>query len=122
MIQLIHFQDFINITQNDSKICVYVSASWCRPCRMIKPVFETYMEDISLNENQIVCMLDYDVMQEEDEWKKVFGDMKIPAFFIFQNGKCIEKKMSSQWNEIEIFIKEKFIKNIQIENLIHEDF
>jgi hypothetical protein len=54
---------------------------------MIKPVFETYMEDISLNENQIVCMLDYDVMQEEEEWKKVFGDMKIPAFFIFQNRK-----------------------------------
>ena len=122
MIQLSCFQDFLNILQTYSNVFIYVSASWCRPCRMIKPVFETYMEDISLKENQIVCMLDYDVMQEEEEWKEYMKDMKIPAFFIYQNGKCIEKKIGSQWNEIETFIKEKFLKSTKIENLIHEDF
>jgi thioredoxin 1 len=65
---------------------IYVSAPWCGPCKMMKPVFTKFVED---NSNRITAeMINAD---ESPEVLEKYSVRNVPTFIFEQNGEVVEK-------------------------------
>jgi len=82
-------EDFIN---QDKKVSVTFSASWCWPCQMLK-------EDVRQNKKYPLAVYDVDLWQEYQEliWVQIKG---IPASFIFKNWKIINTIKNPSYKKI----------------------
>jgi thioredoxin 1 len=62
----------------------YFTASWCGPCRMLKPVLTQLEEE---NEGLTICRIDVD---SNSELAKEFGIMSVPTLLLFKDGKLVD--------------------------------
>lgn len=69
----------------EGKVLVDFNATWCGPCRMLKPILEEFSENASIK------VYSCDVDQNEELARK-YGIMSIPCLIIFENG--VEVKRS----------------------------
>jgi thioredoxin 1 len=77
-------------------------ATWCKPCRDIAPKFEELSrayEDVKF----LKCDIAY---FEEDDLIEM-GVMKIPAFFVYKDGKKVEEFIGNECgNALEKYLAE----------------
>ena len=71
-------KDFKDLVK-EGKVLVDFNATWCGPCRMLKPILEEF------SENTTVKVLSVDVDQNENLAKE-FNIYSIPCLIIFENG------------------------------------
>ena len=65
---------------------IYVSAPWCGPCKMMKPVFNKFVE-----ENQSRFTSEIVDADSNRELMEKYNVRNIPTFIFEQNGEVVEK-------------------------------
>lgn len=61
-------------------------ASWCQPCKMMKPILETFANEVS--EKVDVVKVDADA---EGDLVAEYGVSSLPTLLVFENGKVVNK-------------------------------
>lgn len=91
--------------ENGEKVMVDFWATWCGPCRMLKPIFEKVMSE-NTTEVQMYTM---DVDANRDIAIS-YGIRSVPTIKVFNNGEVVDTRVG--------VIQEYEIKNIA-NNLVH---
>jgi len=76
--------DFDKIIKEKEVVFVDFTASWCPPCKMIKPVFEEWAEKFKDNDKVKFVKIDVD---ENDEVASEYAIRSMPTFKVFKAGK-----------------------------------
>ena len=90
------------VLKSDIPVLVDFNASWCGPCRMMRPVLDSIAEE---HENFKIVSLDID---ENEELAEIYGVSSIPCLVLFDKGK--EKNRSVGFireDEVLKFLGEK---------------
>jgi len=107
-------EEFESILKNDTKYkIVQVSAEWCKPCNMIKPLINNYLTEINIKIEYI--KLDYDEINEIPEFEKYFQVKKLPYFVLYKDNIKIEEFASSDFNTVKNKFNE-FFNDFEINN------
>ena len=86
----------------DKKVLVDFNASWCGPCRMLKPIVEEISEE---NKDLKVVSIDVD---SESELAEKYGVFSIPCLVVFDNGEEVKRNVGLiSKDEIESIIGDK---------------
>lgn len=88
---------------------LFISASWCKPCQDIKPQVQSYIEHLYYS-HTVMIWLDYDEIQQDEEWKKEFPDKFIPLYYIYY---------VNQYERPIITVDMRFIVPFTIEKMRH---
>lgn len=76
-----------NSNFNQVKECdfcvVDFSATWCAPCRMLKPILEEVADELNIK------VFNVDVDESEDIARQ-FKIFSIPSIYIFKNGEVVD--------------------------------
>ena len=86
----------------DKLIVIYFTASWCGPCKEIKPFI---LEKISTNENVSFSIIDVD----NDNYEDLCEDYSVnamPTFLFFKNKQVVEKIVGGNKEKIEQLIND----------------
>ncbi len=84
----------------DGKVLVDFNATWCGPCRMLKPILEEYSQDAT------VKILSVDVDKNEELARK-YNILSIPCLIVFENGQEIKRNVGMiSLDEIKNFVGE----------------
>lgn len=70
----------------NGKVLVDFNATWCGPCRMLKPILDEFSESSKIK----VCSVDVD---KNESLAKEFGIMSIPCIILFENGQEINRNV-----------------------------
>ena len=82
-----------NLVENNEKVVVQFSASWCGNCRIMKPKFKKLASE---NENITFVIVD---AENSPESRKLADVSNLPTFATFVNGKLVNEV---QTNKTEI--------------------
>lgn len=74
------------VLKSDKKVLVDFNASWCGPCRMLKPI----IEEVSNNDNIKVVSINID---DEEELSEKYEVLSIPCLVLFDKGKEINRSV-----------------------------
>ena len=91
MINTENFEEVV--LKSDKPVVVDFFATWCGPCRMLRPLLE------ELSEERTDCNFGSVKIDDEDE----LGDyniMSIPTIKIFKNGEAVKTAMGVQTREM----------------------
>lgn len=77
------------VMKSDKKVLIDFFANWCGPCRMVGPIVE---EIASEHPEFKVCKINVD---EEPDLANAFKVMSIPALFVVENGKIVDKAVGA---------------------------
>jgi len=87
----IHYAEYVETKEGFDKIIketevVFVdfTASWCPPCKRIKPVFEDWAEKFKDNDKVKFVKIDVD---ENDAVAQEYAIRSMPTFKVFKSGK-----------------------------------
>jgi thioredoxin 1 len=84
----------------EGKVLVDFNATWCGPCRMLKPILEEYSQDAT------VKILSVDVDKNEELARK-YNILSIPCLIVFENGQEIKRNVGMiSLDEIKNFVGE----------------
>ena len=72
------------VINGEGKVLVDFNATWCGPCRMLKPVLDEIAKD------KKVIAIDVD---NNEELAIQFGIQSIPCLILFENGKEIKRSV-----------------------------
>lgn len=70
----------------EGKVLVDFNATWCGPCRMLKPILEEYSETATIK----VCSVDVD---NNENLARTYNIYSIPCLILFENGKEIKRNV-----------------------------
>ena len=73
------------VLKGDKKVLIDFNASWCGPCRMLKPVIDEIAE---ANDNIKVVSINID---DEEELADNYEVSSIPCLVLFDNGKEVNR-------------------------------
>lgn len=91
--------DFDEIINEDNLTIVDFSATWCMPCRMLRPILERVEEKIL---DVTFCSLDID---ESEEIAKRYRIFSVPTIVAFRNGKKIDSMVGlNSYDDIVDFV------------------
>ena len=107
---VLHLEEFDEyekiIKKTDGKAVIYFTATWCPPCKMIKPIFHqlaTKFTEEQAKDKVLFGQVDVD----DNGDAAVHGNISsIPAFHFYHNGKCIKKFSGADPNQLEEEISE----------------
>jgi thioredoxin 1 len=89
------------VLKSDKKVLIDFNASWCGPCRMLKPVIDEIAE---ANDNIKVVSINID---DEEELADNYEVSSIPCLVLLENGKEVKRNVGFMPKEnIESFIGE----------------
>jgi len=77
-------EDFDKIINEKEVVFVDFTASWCPPCKMIKPIFEEWAEKFKDNDKVKFVKIDVD---ENDKVAQEYAIRSMPTFKVFKSGK-----------------------------------
>lgn len=88
----------------DKPVLLKLGATWCGPCRSIKPTLESLAED--RKDTLLVFDMDIDDSPKTSQSLKV---MSVPTMILFQNGKELSRKSGNMskaalenWIDLEL--------------------
>ena len=92
------------ISKENENILLFINfkASWCKPCKEIKPLIE-YLKE------QYKNVMFYDIDIEDDEFESItnyFNIKKIPSFIYYKNGTTCNSIIGTNKELIEEYINE----------------
>ena len=92
--------EFDKLLLNNNIVLVDFNATWCGPCRMLKPVIEKFSE----NTNVFVCSVDVD---KNELLARKYQIYSIPCVILFQNGVEIKRNVGyMSLDELKKFVGE----------------
>ena len=81
-------------------VLVDFNATWCGPCRMLKPIIDEYSE----NSLAKICAVDID---KNEELATKYGIYSIPCLILFKNGQEIKRNVGLiSMDELKNFVGE----------------
>lgn len=99
--KIIKSEEFENQTKKGVTVIDFF-ATWCGPCRMMTPIFESVGQKM----NDKATFFKVDVDESEDLARK-FGVMSIPTLVILKDGNMIEKHVGlMQADALEQWVNE----------------
>ena len=100
MIKEIKENEFESVVlKSNEKVLVDFYATWCGPCRMLRPI----LDEIAKDETKNIVSIDVD---EADELAREYGVMSIPCLVVFQDGKEISRSVGlKSKQDIESMLK-----------------
>lgn len=91
----VHYAEFVETKENFDKVIaeteiviVDFTASWCPPCKMIKPVFEELAKEHQDNAKIKLIKIDVDENSETSEACEI---KSMPTFMVYKNGEKVEE-------------------------------
>lgn len=101
MIKEIKENEFEDVVlKSDSKVLVDFYATWCGPCRMLRPILEELASDRT---DTNIVSIDVD---DAEELARQYGIISIPCLIVFENGKEINRSVGLKSKaDIESMIK-----------------
>jgi len=96
---------------------VKVSAVWCQPCIKIGKEIQKFFNFYHLKNCEFI-ELDFDKMEEEEEYQQFFQTTKVPTFYLIEEGKIKESFTTS---DIQLW-KKKVDEFAPIETRMMDDF
>ncbi len=95
------------IVKSKTPVILDVYATWCGPCRKMKPIFEEVSNEFT---GKIVfAKMDFD---KEPTLSQKLGVNVLPTFIIYHNGQVIQKVVGSQTKENLIKTLNELLNNI----------
>lgn len=82
------------------KVLVDFNATWCGPCRMLKPIIEEFSEKTNVK----VCACDVD---NSENIAKTYNIYSIPCIILFSNGEVTKRNVGLMTlDELKDFVGE----------------
>lgn len=88
------------MNNNDKKAIICFSATWCIPCKKIKPLYQSFSKKYS---NIKFYEIDID---EEEQLVNEMNIKSIPTFVFLENGKKINEFVGSDIEKLKEMIEE----------------
>ena len=82
----INENEFKKEVMESNKVLVDFNATWCGPCRMLKPILDEFSENSTIK----VCSMDVDA---NEKIAMEYGVMSIPCLILFENGKEVKRNV-----------------------------
>lgn len=87
------------VLNSKKRVLVDFNASWCGPCRMLKPIIEELAEE---NDEIKIVSINID---DEEELAEQYSVLSIPCLVVFEKGKEIKRSIGFiPKDDIESFI------------------
>jgi hypothetical protein len=109
--------EFKGFMEKRKKMVVKVSAVWCQPCIKIGKEIQKFFNFYHLKNCEFI-ELDFDKMEEEEEYQQFFQTTKVPTFYFIEEGKIKESFTTS---DIQLW-KKKVDEFAPIETRMMDDF
>lgn len=124
--KIINIENFNNFKEffednNIDYIIINIGASWCKPCNNIKKNLNEFIEKIE-KENTIFLKIDYDLIEEDDNFIEYIDVKKIPHFYIFKDKNLIKEFQTSDMEIIEKNINTELFENNENNFNLSSDF
>jgi len=92
--------DFDDLINNETLTVVDFSATWCMPCRMLKPILERVTEEFD-----DVDFFEIDI-DENEEIAKRYRIFSVPTLVCFKSGKKIDSLVGlNSYDDIVEFVR-----------------
>lgn len=92
--------DWDDMILSEKPVFVKMTASWCKPCKVIAPTFD----DLAIKHTGAAHFLSLDVDENEDIVNK-YGVVGIPHFLCFQKGGMVDQIKSSESKKVTSFVE-----------------
>jgi thiol-disulfide isomerase/thioredoxin len=123
---VLSYEDFTHYLENYKYIFINVYATWCKPCKEIKPLIEKFVSVINKSE-YIYLKIDTTVLEENIDFSNYFKINKIPYFAFIQDKKTqesfespdfmiVSKKIHEIINNKDKEEKDQLSENFKIDN------
>ena len=86
--------------ENDKKAIACFSATWCVPCKKIKPLYQNFYKSYTN-----IKFYEIDIDQDEELVKKM-NVKSIPTFVFLENGKKTNELVGSDVEKLKEMIEE----------------
>lgn len=97
--KVINSENFDEVINKDEVIVVDFSASWCMPCRMLKPILEKVEEKM---EGMSFYNLDIDDSEDIAKRYRIFS---VPTIVCFRSGKKLDSMVGlNSYDEVASFV------------------
>ena len=110
IITIYSYDEFEKYLHNNKYIVFNVSASWCAPCKAIKPQIEKFISVIQTT-NCIYLKIDHDIYENDSRFEDVFIIKKIPYFGFIIQSKLVDAHVSGDY----LYISKKIFEFVSIE-------
>jgi|SaaInlStandDraft_7_1057024.scaffolds.fasta_scaffold01313_12 hypothetical protein len=114
------FEKIFNNYTNDF-IIINISAIWCKPCNEMKEKLLNFINSINNNES-LFLRIEYDLIENDENFMKFFEFSKIPYFYIYKNKSKINEFQNSNIEFIKNEINAELLKNDDIQFKLTNDF
>lgn len=68
------------------KVLVDFNATWCGPCRMLRPILDEFSEETNVK----ICSIDVD---QNENLARNYNIYSIPCLILFKNGKEVKRNI-----------------------------
>ena len=79
----------------------YVGASWCRPCKIVKPEVEKLCERFKI----VLVIKDFDDDLSESEQSEI---IKLPSIFVYDESAIIKVIVTNHIEQLSNFLSDAF--------------
>ncbi len=89
LVKLNNEKEFEELIKNNQTVIVDFSATWCGPCRMLKPIFEETSEEIT---DTTFISVDVD---DFNRLAAIYSIRSVPTLIGFKNGNVVKISVGS---------------------------
>ncbi|KAJ3313291.1 Cytoplasmic thioredoxin isoenzyme 2 [Boothiomyces sp. JEL0838] len=95
-------EEYQETVQNSPLVFVKVGATWCPPCKVIKPVFQNLS---NMYTNAKFIAIDSDTSEGNEAFASKYEIQSYPTFLVFHNGKVIQTLIGADKQSLEAMVE-----------------
>jgi thiol-disulfide isomerase/thioredoxin len=89
------------VRSNRTCICDVHAISWCSPCKMIAPVFNSLANEFSQH-----CFFEIDIDSAEQSFLNSLNVASVPLFIKFKDGLEVDRLKGSDRIKLRLFVED----------------